>query len=189
MLPQVDDLWGTGWSAVPDEGGAAEADTATSPDACLPEDYPDESAVADAEVTFERPGALVHAVATVFDAVPAATRAWTIVGGEAFARCFAESVAAEVDLPADAHLLGPLSPPGQLAIDRDGVRTATHRATWARAGADGVLPVVLDLAAVLCRRALVVVWSVDEDRTAAAPGWSRLVERLERRGDAARALE
>lgn len=189
ILPTVHDLWGHGWTAEPeDEPDGGDGDLVVGTDRCLPEDYPDDDAVADAEVTFERDGALVHAVATVFDGIPAAARAWTIVAGESFARCFADSVAAEVDLPADAHLLGPLSQPGTLALERHGRRTATHRATWARAGQDGVLPVALDLAVVQCGRALVVAWGVDQDRDAAEPGWSRLVDRIERRSEVALAL-
>ena len=146
-----------------------------------PRPEPDE--VAGADITFVRTGAVVHALASVFADVAGARRVWAAVADEGFARCFAESVAHEVELPGHLTLLGPVLPPSDFALDRQGRRLVVHRASFSQAEPDRLLPVELDLAAVLTGRVLVLVWAADEDRATAEPGWRRLVQRLVLRGD------
>lgn len=178
-LPAAEDLWGEGWTLDAD-GADRPAGGADRPE-CLPDDLPDE--VAGADITFVRTGAVVHALASVFADVAGARRVWAAVADEGFARCFAESVAHEVELPGHLTLLGPVLPPSDFALDRQGRRLVVHRASFSQAEPDRLLPVELDLAAVLTGRVLVLVWAADEDRATAEPGWRRLVQRLVLRGD------
>ena len=68
-------------------------------------------------------------------------------------------------------------------VHAQGRRLVVHRASFSQAEPDRLLPVELDLAAVLTGRVLVLVWAADEDRATAEPGWRRLVQRLVLRGD------
>lgn len=188
VLPTIDDLWGDGWRVDPDDGVEGPLSSIAA-DHCLPRDFPDHAVVADAGCCFVRTAAAVHATSLVFDDRRHAGEAWHCLAATRFADCFAQSVADEADLPPGVHLLGPTSPPTTFDLARDHGRVAQHRATWSQVDDLGVAPVVLDLAVVQTGRVVVSAWAIDGDRPTADAGWSRLVDRLVLRGDAARALD
>lgn len=188
-LPTVEDLLGAGW-VVEDDAGAGRDDAgggalAGLADACLPEDFPDRDRRADAEATFRRgDDALLLALASVFTDRTAAAAAWHGLGGEAFVRCFAESIAGEVRAGTEVELLGPLVTPGELTVERGARRTERWRVAFSGASATGLAPVVLHVAVVLAGCVVVVLWVVDDGGAGSVTGWEHLVDRAERRLDA-----
>lgn len=185
VLPLTEDLWGGGWTVQEDPDGSADA-TAAVPEPCYPPEFPDRSVTADDAVTYVRPpGGVVHAISMVFDDPATAAQAWSMLVDEGFARCFAESLAAEIAQGGEVELLGPVLRPSSFTLDRAGHRTAAHRAAFSGVEDEGVLPVILDLAVVVTRRAVVLVWAADPLRPEAAVGWDRLLERVELRCEAA----
>lgn len=183
VLPMVEDLAGPGWATDRDEDDDGRPDDPTTAyDTPLPQAFPDDAVTATAEVTFLRdapdvPPGIVHAIATAFTRPEDARTAWLAVADESFARRFATSVADAATGGGQVELLGPVAPPPELALDRSGRRAATHRATWSRVEAGGVLPITLDLAVLATGRCLVVLWSIDGDRPHAAEAWDHLVRR------------
>lgn len=188
VLPTLEDLGAPDWHLddVTEGGPAApEGPGALLPDACLPDDFPDGAVVAGAEVGFVHPeSAGLYAMSAVFGDLGSADRGWNALRTDEFARCFAASVAADVELPADVHLLGPVMQPLTLDVDTSdgaGVTVATGQATFASATNDDILPVVLRLGVVRGGRALVTVWCADEDDAAADAAWQRVMARVARR--------
>jgi hypothetical protein len=194
LLPVLADLWSTGWVVDVDEDFDPDA-VHGGPDECLPDAFPDEHRVDEAEATFvhDARGGLVHAVATVFDSEAAATEAWSMLADPAFLDCFARSVAGDVTLAAPDELLGPVTtaagtdertdrhigPAASVAAASS--RTRHHRAAFAGTDTLGVRPVVLTIAVTGGGRRVVVLAGVNRPGGQLDRGWSALVAATEAR--------
>lgn len=195
LLPVLADLWSTGWAVDVDEDfdpGAVHG----GPDECLPDAFPDEHRVDEAEATFvhDARGGLVHAVATVFDSAAAGAEAWSMLADPAFLDCFARSVAGDVALSAPDELLGPVTTTERVdervderaaADEPDAAvgapRTRHHRAAFAGTDPLGVRPVVLTIAVTGGGRGVVVLAGVNRPGGHLDRGWAALVAATEAR--------
>jgi hypothetical protein len=182
-LPTADDLWGAGWGLDGDAPAApADEPTATAPLTALPDGFPDDHVVADADRTWtrSRPPALVHTVALVFDDALAARLAATLLAAPGFAARLAEDVAVDAPVAAGGMLLPPVV--RRLPdLDVDGAAVAAHRAAFSFADDRGALPIVLDVAVLRSTTTVVLVTAVTPGDRADDQGWRRLVAAVARR--------
>jgi hypothetical protein len=184
-LPTADDLWGAGWDL--DEGddpGSPAADpTTAAPLTALPDGFPDDHVVADADRTWTRshPPALVHTVALAFDDGPAAHAASVLLAAPAFAARLAEDVAVDAPVASGGMLLPPVV---RRLPDLDvgvGATVAAHRAAFSFADDRGALPIVLDVAVLRSATTVVLVTAVTPGDRDDDEGWRRLVAAVARR--------
>jgi len=200
VLPRAVDLWGLSWDR-DDDALDVDASSGDARDDCLPESFPEAARLAVADVTFvrARKGGLVHAMSAVFDDPLSAHQAWRQLGDIPFVTCFAESVVAAVEVEGDVELLGPVVQPDpaggadpgtdhpSLAAARAGRRTTRARVTLAAASDAALLPIAIDVAVIVAGPVVVMLWAVERPGPAKDRGWSRLVERIERKCEVAAA--
>ncbi|MCU0267191.1 MAG: hypothetical protein MUF83_00955 [Acidimicrobiales bacterium] len=189
VLPRVEDLWSEGW--VRDLEPADTTGAGPLADTCLPETFPEDAVTAALDATFVHDtDGIVVALVTVFATAVDGERGWDAVRTDEFAVCLTRSVLADLDVPTDTELLGPVFGDGPGTSPRPGGRTRTRHAVVAVARGAGLSSLELDLAAVGCGPVLVLLWAAHPGSTAATRGWTRLVQRVEDRSEAAvRSLE
>jgi hypothetical protein len=184
-LPTADDLWGAGWDLDEGDGPGLPVDdpTIAAPLTALPDGFPDEHVVADADRTWTRshPPALVHTVALAFDDTLAARTAATLLEAPAFAARLAEDVAVDAPVASGGMLLPPVV---RRLPDLDvgqGAAVGAHRAAFSFADDRGTLPIVLDVAVLRSAATVVLVTAVTPGDRDDDEGWRRLVAAVARR--------
>ncbi|MFN8041337.1 MAG: hypothetical protein U0Q07_19125 [Acidimicrobiales bacterium] len=189
VLPGPDDLGGTGWTVDADDadGDPAHGGSPASPFAGdVPDGFPEDAVLADAAVSLVHDGpVLVHVVAAVFGHRPDAATAWGLLADPAFVERFLAGLADDEGDEGDREVLGPVTAVPSFAVDRAGWRSAQHHAAWSVADGDALLPIGVEMAVLLAGTVVVVAWLAGPSGSGADAAWGRLLERLERRCEAA----
>jgi hypothetical protein len=154
LVPDRDDLPGTGWRSV-ELGGSAGAPAGDGPlDDCVGDDFPGSDELVDSASSahFVRRRQLVHGIAVRFTTAPGARRAAACLRRDGFAECLGRSLAG--DLGADDA--GP-----ELVEVRVAEGGPPHRVSFTAAAGGEVLTVHLDIVVLVADRVVSLVWFGD----------------------------